>query len=258
MDLLGVWRKLYTLRFVPVTLVHVVSSAGTIFLLSAIQATSGVRFAQVSLQNSLSQAELCIRYLHEVGRSYPCARNVAGILFTLLQEQLQPKLATRSRDSSTNPMPDSQMSSANHHIPPTSPAGPSRLNETPSGPPRPYIAPSNLSNQIPAQGDPHTQVNRVQYSSGWIPPVYPNIHTNVLPPLPDTGFGTPPIGLGTMGNDVLPHQALTPAEQIRYNQAYYRRQLGLPQENDPPAEVDLTDEDSVWLQHFLNRPFDNM
>jgi hypothetical protein len=95
MELSSVWRSSYTLRFTPITLVQVLFSAGTVFLLSAVQATSGVRFARQSLSHSLMQAELCIQYLSEIGQSWNCANHICGILGNLLQEQLKPRIGMR-------------------------------------------------------------------------------------------------------------------------------------------------------------------
>lgn len=92
MDLLATWQRLYGLRYAPVTLFQAVFSAGTIYLLLAVQAASGPRVAKSSLMTSLSQVELCIRYLREVGRSWKSASNIAEILSKLLQEQLKPLL----------------------------------------------------------------------------------------------------------------------------------------------------------------------
>ena len=52
--------------------------------------------AQESLKHSLSQAQLCVQYLLEIGKSWHCANNIAEILRNLLQEQLKPILDRRS------------------------------------------------------------------------------------------------------------------------------------------------------------------
>jgi hypothetical protein len=98
MELAETYRSLYSLRYVSITWVQVVFSAGTIFILSAVQATSGSRLAHVSLTHSLSQVDLCIQYLTETGRSWNCANNIAGILKNLRKEQLIPRLNMRSID----------------------------------------------------------------------------------------------------------------------------------------------------------------
>ncbi|KAL0945802.1 hypothetical protein HGRIS_012089 [Hohenbuehelia grisea] len=95
MELLGKWQTLYGLRYAPITLVQVVFSAGTVFLLSAVQATSGLRVAPVSLKHSLERADMCMRYLGECGRSWQCANNIAEILRNLLRKQLEPRLQLR-------------------------------------------------------------------------------------------------------------------------------------------------------------------
>ncbi|KAJ7747455.1 hypothetical protein DFH07DRAFT_1062746 [Mycena maculata] len=95
MELLQTWRSLYTLRFAPVTLVQVIFSTGTIFLLLVAQATSGIRVAQGSLKSALVQVEICIRYLLEIGKSWQCGTNIGEILRNLLQEQFEPILQSR-------------------------------------------------------------------------------------------------------------------------------------------------------------------
>ncbi|KAF8064999.1 hypothetical protein FPV67DRAFT_1671298 [Lyophyllum atratum] len=95
-ELLGTWRSLYTLRFTPITLVQTAFSAGTIYLLTAVQAATGLRVAQESLKHALAQAQLCVQYLLEIGKSWQCATNIGEILRRLLQEQLKPLLDRRA------------------------------------------------------------------------------------------------------------------------------------------------------------------
>ncbi|KAG6831081.1 hypothetical protein H0H87_006197 [Tephrocybe sp. NHM501043] len=95
-ELLGTWRSLYSLRYAPITLVQTAFSAGTIYLLGAVQAATGLRVAQESLKHALAQAQLCIHYLLEIGKSWQCATNIGEILRRLLQEQLKPLLDKRS------------------------------------------------------------------------------------------------------------------------------------------------------------------
>ncbi|PPQ76231.1 hypothetical protein CVT26_008583 [Gymnopilus dilepis] len=92
MEHLATWRSLYTLRYCPITLIQAVFSTGTIYLLNAMQAGSGVRIAQKELQHSLNQQKLVMQYLHEIGKSWQCATNIAGILEHLMHEQLKPML----------------------------------------------------------------------------------------------------------------------------------------------------------------------
>src|SRR5262245_47205232 len=95
MELSGAWRKSYTLRFVAITMVQVLFSAGTVFLLSAVHATSGARVAPQSLSHSLRQAELCVQDLSDVGQSWNCANHISGILGNLLRERLKPRIETQ-------------------------------------------------------------------------------------------------------------------------------------------------------------------
>jgi hypothetical protein len=96
MDNLATWRKLYTLRYCPITLIQSVFSAGTIYLLTAIQAGSGIRVAQKELRRSLDQEALVMQYLQEIGKSWQCATNIAGILKNLMHEQLRPLLERKT------------------------------------------------------------------------------------------------------------------------------------------------------------------
>jgi hypothetical protein len=116
MELLGAWKSSYSLRYVPVTLVGVVFSAGTIFFLSAIQASSGTRLAKVPFSHSLAQAELCIKYLQESGQSFQCANDIADILENLLRE-------SRLRDRTESAMPLHDAATA-HELPMMTPGYP--------------------------------------------------------------------------------------------------------------------------------------
>lgn len=98
MELLQCWQSLYGLRYAPITLIQVVTSAGLVYLLSAMQAASGLRVGFGSLKHFLTQAELCVEYLREIGKSWQCATNIAEILRNLLQQQLNPILESRSLD----------------------------------------------------------------------------------------------------------------------------------------------------------------
>ncbi|KIM40989.1 hypothetical protein M413DRAFT_157684 [Hebeloma cylindrosporum] len=96
MENLATWRQLYTLRYCPITLIQTIFSAGTVFLLTAINAASGVRIAQMELRHSVDQQALVMQYLQEIGNSWKCATNIAGILKNLMQEQLRPLLERRT------------------------------------------------------------------------------------------------------------------------------------------------------------------
>jgi len=101
MELLSTWRTLYTLRYIPITLVQVIFSAGTIFVLSAAHAISGSRLAHVTLVRSISHAELCIQYLKETGESWACANHAKDILKNLLHEQVGTDIFLQSIHNTT-------------------------------------------------------------------------------------------------------------------------------------------------------------
>ncbi|KAE9402722.1 hypothetical protein BT96DRAFT_918021 [Gymnopus androsaceus JB14] len=96
MDLLGIYRTLYTLRYVPVTPVQIVFAAGTVYVLLAVQATTGLRVAKKELETYIARAELCVQYLTEIGRSWKCASDIADILKGLMTVQLKPVLERRA------------------------------------------------------------------------------------------------------------------------------------------------------------------
>lgn len=137
MKLLKTYRDLYTLRYASVTLVQVVFSAGTVFLLLAVRATSGVRVAEGSLGSALSQAELCIQYLLEIGKSWQCSTNIAEILRNLLHEQLKPVLERRSSrriasvKASSHPHTVAPQADASGSLATTSPASPNQPTPVP-------------------------------------------------------------------------------------------------------------------------------
>ena len=88
MELVAAWKSLYTVRYVPVTFVQAVFSAGTVWLLTGVSAGRSAHPDISLLSHSLAQAELCIDYLLETGRSFQCANHIAGILRNLLQGEV--------------------------------------------------------------------------------------------------------------------------------------------------------------------------
>ena len=60
------------------------------------RASSGVRVAQKELAHATTQQDLVMQYLDEIGKSWQCATNIAGILKGLMQDQLAPVLERRA------------------------------------------------------------------------------------------------------------------------------------------------------------------
>jgi len=92
MEILKTWHELFGLRFSPITLIQIGFSAGTVYLLLALQACSGVRVAKKELDHAISHEKLVAEYLHEVGRSWPGANKIVEILKNLVQKKLTPLL----------------------------------------------------------------------------------------------------------------------------------------------------------------------
>lgn len=86
MDLLSTWRRLYTLRYCPVALIQTVFSAGTVYILTRIPESTGVRIDQRELNHSIHQQNIVLQYLYEIGKSWKCATNIAGIMKNLMSE----------------------------------------------------------------------------------------------------------------------------------------------------------------------------
>jgi hypothetical protein len=99
MLLLGIWHNNYNLRYVSTTHVQFTFSAGTVFVLSAIQAISGPRLGRVTLASSLSQIETCLEYLSIIGRSWETAECAREILLNFFDETLKPRLLLRGGDA---------------------------------------------------------------------------------------------------------------------------------------------------------------
>jgi len=92
MEIFKTWHELFGLRFCPITLIQIGFSAGTVYLLLALQACSGVRVAKKELDHAISHEKLVAEYLHEVGRSWPGANKIVEILKNLVQKKLTPLL----------------------------------------------------------------------------------------------------------------------------------------------------------------------
>lgn len=95
MNLFATWQRLYGLRYCPVTLLQIAFSAGTVYLLSAMQACSGGHIVQKDLQHALDQQELVRKHLQEIGRSWPGATKICEILMRLVEDHLTPLIEGR-------------------------------------------------------------------------------------------------------------------------------------------------------------------
>jgi len=102
MELAGIWRKHFTLRYVPITMIQVISAAATIFVVAAVQAVSGPRIAHGALGSAEKSAENAIQYLREVGESFASSMNVANILQNLMEQQVQTRKVRRSPGPSSS------------------------------------------------------------------------------------------------------------------------------------------------------------
>lgn len=102
MELLSTWRTLFKLRYCPVTLIQTAFSAGTVYLLIAMQAGSGPRTAQKELRHSLHQETLVQQYLQEIGLSWNCAAKISDTLRSLSNEHVRPLLDSLDRKSIPN------------------------------------------------------------------------------------------------------------------------------------------------------------
>ncbi|KAJ7672552.1 fungal-specific transcription factor domain-containing protein [Mycena polygramma] len=95
LELIETWSSLYTLRLGPVTLLQTIFSAGTVFLLRALQATASPRIAHSALRTALVQVEVCVGHLRSVGETWRAAARTADILQMVQVERLRPVIARR-------------------------------------------------------------------------------------------------------------------------------------------------------------------
>jgi len=118
MELSQIWRGHYNLRYVPITMIQVISAAATIFVVAAVQAVSGPRVALGALGSAEKSAETAIQYLREVGESFASAASIADILRHLLQQQVQTRKTRRSPGASLGApiFPWSQPNSPSAHV----------------------------------------------------------------------------------------------------------------------------------------------
>lgn len=257
MELLGTWRSLYTLRYVPVTLFQTVFSAGTVFILGAVQATSGARLAPVSLQHALGQAEMCIQYLREAGRSFQAANNIANILELLLKEQMKPRLHPRpvesTNDTTTNRMSEcvkiedssseggfedypSPYQNGALRLPASIQCIASRGSDWLSGPNRDDEIKAELTEDHWGQTNPFGVSNYVDNN-----PAMDDLFVS----------GSAPFSLGMPGGETFPQQPFMPFGMPRPVGAsgdFYQQQMS----SYSPPRFDLTEEDFVTLQSIMN------
>ena len=124
MEILKTWQEAFGLRFCPITLIQIAFSAGTIYLLLAVQACSGEPVVNEELDHAIAQQRLVADYLHEIGRSWPGANKIAEILNDLVEKKLTPLLEKRPVRND-----DSQATSSDikdEHASPSVPRSPSQ------------------------------------------------------------------------------------------------------------------------------------
>ncbi|KAJ7178074.1 hypothetical protein C8R46DRAFT_1212789 [Mycena filopes] len=95
LEILETWSSVYTLGFSPMPLAQIMFSAGTVFLLRALQSTASPRIAHGALNTALAQVEQCIHYLREMGHRFRSATRIALNLHALLNDKLRPIVARR-------------------------------------------------------------------------------------------------------------------------------------------------------------------
>ena len=124
MKLADTWRNSYTLRYVPITFIQVVSAACTIFILSAVHATSGQRLAKVQLEQAKTDTKLAVQYLNEIGESFAGARTIAHILGSVFEEKVNSRLARHAKAPRSVSEPrSSEAVDANYPVPQGMPSG---------------------------------------------------------------------------------------------------------------------------------------
>ncbi|KAJ7253019.1 fungal-specific transcription factor domain-containing protein [Mycena haematopus] len=95
LELVETYQSLYTLRLVPVTMGQIVFSAGTIFMLRALQATASPRVAHGALNTAFAQVETCVKYLHELSETWASGVRTRDTLQAILNDRLKPVIARR-------------------------------------------------------------------------------------------------------------------------------------------------------------------
>ncbi|KDQ56260.1 hypothetical protein JAAARDRAFT_36436 [Jaapia argillacea MUCL 33604] len=187
LKLLDIWSSLYTLRFAPITLIQVVYSAGTVFVLSAVEAASRRR-AKVAFNEATEKAKQCITYLHETGQSWECGNQVGRILADLLEKQVQARVVGGEMEGAAS-------SSVSQTSAPTDNAS-HRLNRDPK---LPFHAPSPPS---ASQSSPHPFPDHND-----IPPPFVVVNTPGLLP-----FARSPAHSSTSEDQILPEHISYPTD----------------------------------------------
>lgn len=251
MDLLGTWDKLYGLRFTPVTLFQAVFSAGTVYLLLAVQAATGPRIAKSVLMNSLSRVELCIQNLREVGKSWQSANNIANILNNLLQEQLRPLLEKNSVPglnlSPRVPPPAVTVARSPSKTPPMLSPDPMNMGVM-SRQPQPFLQPQQqqqfmqtlpVRQEIPVWPSPPIQQDNTQWYG---------MDSPLNPPIMSHEYND----LALFGEEALSDMPffIPPLHNINFDNSYLQQQLGDMSQGSHNIQLDFPDVDIAMLRQF--------
>ncbi|KAJ6463947.1 hypothetical protein C8R45DRAFT_1024684 [Mycena sanguinolenta] len=169
LELLETWSTAYTMRLASLTMLQVIFGAGTIFLLRALQATASPPIAHDVLRTALAQAEMTVRYLHELGQTWTSAMHAGNILHTMLDGRLKPVIERRLGEQVSAP-------NASHLEPPA--AFPLR--------PTPFYASGWTSQLDPAAAWSQTQNFKSSSQMQSAPPIF-----HIEPSRAETAFPDP-------------------------------------------------------------------
>lgn len=195
------WNNNFSIRYCPITIVQIIFSAGTVYVLSAIQAISGPRLGRVALSTSLDQIQQCIKYMDIIGESWDCANRVRDILLNILDQQLKPRLLMRNGEAGLK-------ASVLSHIPSSTRSDESDDARSSASPPQGYATvPSSSGIQNSGHPISRQRLETDMYPS-WSMPSYPQSHS--LPPmnLPPPTSLTPTSSTSTSSGSGCPPNAL--------------------------------------------------
>lgn len=96
---------------------QVTFSAGTVFLLSAVRALSGPRVAEKRLSDSLTQADVCLKCLGKMAKSYESSQVIKEILENMARVWVAPRISSRFKDIPLSTQPKSSNHSEAHILP---------------------------------------------------------------------------------------------------------------------------------------------
>ncbi|TFK32252.1 hypothetical protein BDQ12DRAFT_522024 [Crucibulum laeve] len=205
----------------------------------------------------MDKAKVCVGYLLEIGKSWQCATNIAGILKRLIAEQVRPLLERRTLDGKTvSTSQPNKARDSNMERPQTSSSAPGRSRKGPAS--------SRTAKQTAVRGSGRKQRSLIFIDSPYTSnaPSAVRVDNGFLqlsPPVIQTSPSLSPFSTGTDTLSSPPPTASPPSSDLGtllFPTASSPMSLSLPEVTYPPLHSDQSSNGVFQPDQYLQAGYD--